>query len=250
MMDEEFARGTSFLHKRDPRVKIIVALFFTLLVATSTQFPVVTVSLLCSILLLHFAQLPIAGVTKRLLLVNTFPLFLWITLPFTYGGVTLYKIGVFHVSQEGTLLALLITLKANAIIMVLIALLSTSNVAEIGHGLKKLGFPERLCFLILFSYRFIFVIYQEYVRLLRAAKIRNFRGKTNLHTYRTYGYLFGMTLIKSLNRSQRVQQAMQLRGFEGKLIPLHQCQLAKTDYIFLTSQLICILGLVFLKILW
>ncbi len=247
MMDEHFAQGDSLLHRRDPRVKIIAAFLFTLVVAISTHFQVAVSALVLAIILFFLGRLPIADVARRLLIVNSFTLFLWLTLPLTYGGENVTSWGPLNFSHDGIQLALLITIKTNAIIIGLIALLSTSTVASIGHCLEKLGISERLCFLLLFSYRFIFVIYQEYLRLLRSAKMRNFSPGTNLHTYRTYGYLFGMTLVKSWNRSQRVHQAMILRGFRGKLIPLQQHRLQRDDYTFLFSQLICISGLVLLS---
>ncbi len=246
MMDEQFAKGTSPLHRRDPRVKIIAALLFTLVVALTTHFSVAATALLLSLLFFFMSQLPLKEVCIRLLLVNTFTLFLWITLPLTYGGDSITSFGPFNLSHDGLLLALLITTKTNAVLLALIALIGTSTVASIGHGLEKLGLPHRLCFLLLFSYRFIFVIYQEYVRLLRAAKIRNFSPGNNLHTYKTFGYLFGMTLVKSWNRSQRVHQAMLLRGFHGKLIPLQQPSLKGADYTFLFTQILCVSGLFFL----
>ncbi len=246
MMDEHFAKGTSILHRRDPRVKIIAAFLFTLVVALTSNFRVACSALFLASILFLISRLELKDVVKRLLLVNTFTLFLWFTLPLTYGGESLTRLGPLNVSHEGLLLALLITLKTNAIILALIGLISTSTVASLGHGFEKLGLPQRLCFLLLFSYRFIFVIYQEYLRLLRAAKIRNFSPGNNVHTYKTYGYLFGMTLVKSWNRSNRVHQAMMLRGFHGKLIPLRQPSLKKADYLFLLSQMVCISSLVFI----
>ncbi len=246
MMDEQFARGESFLHRRNARVKIIGAFLFTLVVALTHHFSVAFSALTLALLLLLVGRLPLVSVVKRLLLVNTFTLFLWLTLPLTYGGENITQWGPLQFSGDGMRLAFLITVKTNAIITTLMALISTSTVANIGHGLERLGVPERLCFLLLFSYRFIFVIHQEYMRLLRAAKIRNFLPATNLHTYKTYGYLFGMTLVKSRNRSQRVHQAMILRGFDGKLIPLGNHTLEKKDYIFLIGLVMCISGLVFI----
>jgi cobalt/nickel transport system permease protein len=84
------------------------------------------------------------------------------------------------------------------------------------------------------------VIYQEYQKLLRAAHMRCFSPSTNLHTYRTYGYLFGMTLVKSYNRAHRVQQAMLLRGFNGKLIPLHRDESNPQDVAFLIVFLLLV----------
>ena len=76
------------------------------------------------------------------------------------------------------------------------------------------------------------VIHQEYLRLVRAARLRCFKARTDLHTYRTTGYLFGMTLIKSHHRAQRVKQAMALRGFQGQFHTLYESPVGKTEIIF------------------
>ena len=58
-----------------------------------------------------------------------------------------------------------------SIILFFISLLATSTVARLGHGLQALRLSARLCMLLLFSYRYIFVIHQEFKRLHRAAKL-------------------------------------------------------------------------------
>jgi cobalt/nickel transport system permease protein len=68
--------------------------------------------------------------------------------------------------------------------------------------------------------------------------MRCFIPGTNIHTYRTYGYLFGMTLVRSWNRAIRVHQAMLLRGFNGRLIPLAQQTIGKNDITFLVATLL------------
>jgi cobalt/nickel transport system permease protein len=70
--------------------------------------------------------------------------------------------------------------------------------------------------LLLLAYRYIFVIEQEYQRLYRAAKMRNFRPASNLHTYRTYAYLVGMLFVRASERARRVHLAMKCRGFTGR----------------------------------
>ena len=47
-----------------------------------------------------------------------------------------------------------------------------------------------------------------------------------------------MTLVKSWNRAERIHQAMLLRGFHGKLIPLNQPPLIGKDKIFLAVMLL------------
>jgi cobalt/nickel transport system permease protein len=237
MMDERFATGNSLLHKRDPKVKVIVAAAFITVAAISNSFVVVTLALTLALALLFVSRLDLRQVAKRLLAANTFTFFLWLTLPLTYGGEELTRLGPVTLSSEGIRLAALISLKTNCIVLSLITLLGTSRIASLGHALEGLHFSRRLCFLLLFSYRYIFVIYQEYQKLSRAAGMRCFVPATTLHTYRTYGYMFGMTLVRSWNRATRVHNAMLLRGFEGRLIPLEQQTVGRSDIAFLVIAL-------------
>jgi cobalt/nickel transport system permease protein len=237
MMEERFAQGNSLLHRRDPKVKVIVAATFITVVAISNSYMVVTMALALALALTLLSRLEAVAVLKRLLAANTFTIFLWLTLPLTYGGVEVVKLGPLQLSGEGMRLAALITIKTNTIVLALLALLATSRIAGLGHALEGLHLPKRLCFLLLFSYRYIFVIYQEYRKLTRAAQLRCFVPTTNIHTYRTYGYLFGMTLVRSWNRAIRVHQAMLLRGFNGRLIPLAQQTVGRNDIFFLIISL-------------
>jgi cobalt/nickel transport system permease protein len=134
----------------------------------------------------------------------------------TYGGEPWTHIGRLAVSRPGILLCLQISLKTAAILLAYTALLATMPLSTLGHTLHRLGAPAKLVHLLLLAYRYIFVIEQEYQRLYRAARIRNFRPGSNLHTYRTYAYLLGMLFVRATERARRVHLAMKCRGFNGQ----------------------------------
>ena len=194
-------------------------------------------------LLVLSARLRLTAILHRLLVVNSFTVFLWLTLPLTYPGTETVAIGPVAASLDGITMAALITLKTNGIILLSISLLSTSSIADLGHAMAKLRLPSKLCLLLLFSYRYIFVIHQEYQRLLRAATLRGFTPSTTMHTYRTYSYLFAMTLLKSWHRASRVGQAMILRGFSGRFYTLNDTTLCVTDLFFTATMVATSIGL-------
>jgi cobalt/nickel transport system permease protein len=74
------------------------------------------------------------------------------------------------------------------------------------------------------------VIREEYHRLINAMKMRGFKPRTDMRTYRAYSYLVGMLLIRSFNRSKRILQAMRCRGFKGKFYILHHYEMKRYDY--------------------
>lgn len=244
---ECFSSGSSLMHRADVRCKIISAFFFSLAVALCHTLFAPLFALLVAGVLLFLAQLPYMKVVRRLLMVNVFTLLFWLTLPFTVPGPLFMELGPLVISRPGVALATLITLKTNAIVLVVLALIATSGVASIGHGLAALKLPSRFCMLLLFTYRYIFVLHQEYQRLRRAALLRGFRPAMIMHTYRTYGNLVGMTLVKSWQRGVRVQQAMLLRGFQGRFYVLEGRRLAASDLALVALVFLSACGVVFME---
>ena len=57
--------------------------------------------------------------------------------------------------------------------------------------------PGKAVFLLMFTYRYLWVMEEEYLRLKRAAELRGFVPKTNLHTYKTIASLFAMVLVRA-----------------------------------------------------
>jgi cobalt/nickel transport system permease protein len=249
MTFEHFSDGTSFLHQADPRGKIICTGILSLIIALSQNRITVILALLLAFLLILTAKLPWNTVSRRLLVVNGFNLLLCFLLPLTYtGGDTFSFLGI-ELNSTGFFLALLITIKSNAIVLLFISLLATSTAAQLGHGLQQLGLSSKLCLLLLFSYRYISLIQEELSRLQRAAHLRCFQPGTNLHTYKTYGYMLGMMLVRSWNRAARVQEAMALRGFSGQFHNLYGTKgMQRNDLLLIIPLLLTAAGLLGLEI--
>ncbi len=175
------------------------------------------------------ANLSIFKVIKRLVIVNSFVLFLWFFLPFSTPGRELVNIYGLEVTYEGLIQTILITLKANSAVLVVMSFINTTPIPILGHGLSKLKLPAKFVLLFLLSYRYIGVIFEEFTRMMNAARVRNFNPRTNLHTYKTFSYMLAMVLIKSYERGKRVYNAMMLRGFNGKFYSLQELKLSKYD---------------------
>ncbi len=248
---EYFSNGSSFLHRADPRGKVICTGILSLIIALSQNWTTVLLALLLAFLLILVAKLSWNTVSRRLLVVNGFNLLLCLLLPMTYtNGDALSFLGI-NLSSTGFFLALLITVKSNAIVLLFISLLATSTAAQLGHGLRQLGLSTKLCLLLLFSYRYISLIQQELSRLQRAARLRCFQPGTNIHTYKTYGYMLGMMLVRSWNRAARVQEAMALRGFSGQFHSLYGTEgIQKSDLLLSTILILSGAGLVGIEVLF
>ncbi|MBT8328716.1 MAG: energy-coupling factor transporter transmembrane protein EcfT, partial [Desulfofustis sp.] len=142
---ETFSTSSSFLHRLDARVKLLASLALVMVIALCRTFPTACAGLILALVLLMAARLSLQSVSKRLLLVNGFVLFLWFTLPLTYPGTTAFALGPLALSREGLVLAALITIKTNATVLMLISLVATSSLAALGQALMRLKVPTKLC---------------------------------------------------------------------------------------------------------
>ncbi|WP_027182891.1 cobalt ECF transporter T component CbiQ [Desulfovibrio inopinatus] len=233
MHDEPFAHGDSLFHSMDPRCKLVAALVFAVTVALLRTPFAAEVGFAVGLCLLISARLPLKPVAIRLITVSGFIAFLWVVVPFTASGTPIWSWGPLAVTDNGLQLASLVTLKSYAIIMGFIALVATSPVPDLGKAMISLHVPAKLCALLLFTYRYVFLISEEYQRLHTAARLRGFTPKTNRHTYTTYANMLAMTLVRSYNRSHRIHQAMMLRGFDGVFRSLRSFQLRPADILLL-----------------
>ncbi|MEE4379797.1 MAG: cobalt ECF transporter T component CbiQ [Candidatus Competibacteraceae bacterium] len=214
----------------DPRLRVIAAVGFAVIVVTGQDLLMLSTALLLTGLLALLARLPLKPTVKRVLAMDLFIVGLLGLLPFTVPGEPVFQLGGLSASQEGLYQAAAIALKANAVVLTLLALVGTLDGVTLGHALHHLNVPEKLVHLLLFTVRYIEVLQREYQRLRRAMIARAFVARSNWHTWRSLGYLFGMLLVRSLDRSERIVAAMKCRGFRGRYYLLDHFAMTRHDW--------------------
>lgn len=220
MFDETLTTGDSLIHRIEPCHRIISAIVFSFVVALIDHFLPLLIAGIVAVVMISVARLPLGVVMRRLKVVVGFLLLLWIVLPLTIEGPVLFHIGFLRPTEPGTMLALRITLKVAALLLIFTALLATIPLTAMGHALHILKVPPKIVMMILMTYRYIYLLESEFKRALRALRIRGFIPRTNLHTYKTYAYLIGMLFVRSVARAERIEGAMRCRGFQGRFYPL------------------------------
>jgi len=227
----------------DPRARIVAAAAFSGLVAVLNGFAALGLAMGLAVGAAVLARLRLVAVVQRLAPVNVLMLLLVAMLPWAVEGRALVALGPLEYTGQGLLQTAAIALKANAIVLVLVVLLGTLDIVTLGHALSHLRVPDKLTHLFLFTVRYLDVLRREYLRLRAAMKTRAFRPGINRHTCRAYGYLVGMLLVRSLDRSERIVAAMKCRGFRGRFYLLDHFALAARDAWFAAAALVLLVGL-------
>jgi len=207
------------VHRLDPRAKLILALAFAItVVSTPPPHPlafVVYAGLLCWSA--GLARVPLGYVLLRAAAVLPFSVLAAFWLPFLRGGETVALFGGrLELSVPGLWLFAGVAMKSFLGASAAILLVSTTPFASLLSGLRKLGAPVILVDLLALTYRYLFVLVDEAMRLRRAAAARGYRPRW-LGQAVLIGRLIGHLFVRSYARAERVYGAMVQRGYNSRM---------------------------------
>jgi len=182
----------------------------------ASRLETVALALVLAVVATSCCRLSPREILRRLAPVNLFACMVLVVLPWSTAGAASSPDAATLLGSRGLYLGVQVAVKANAMVLWIIVLLGTLDFTTLGHALRHLRVPGKLVHLLLFTVRYVDVLHAEYLRLRMAMKLRGFRPRVSWHTYRSLGYLIGMLLVRSLDRSERILAAMKCRGFRGQ----------------------------------
>src|SRR4029079_6038976 len=80
---------------------------------------------------------------------------------------------------------------------------------------RQLGMPRVCVTLLAFTYRYAFVVFDELARMRTAQRARTFGPRGPWAAWKGTVQLVAMLMIRSLDRAERVHNAMLARGWQG-----------------------------------
>jgi cobalt/nickel transport system permease protein len=119
--------------------------------------------------------------------------------------------------------------KAVAIVVLALVVLATAPLDATLKAAHALHVPGLLVQLTLLSYRYFFVLAEEFGRMRIALRVRGYRNRMNLHSYRTIGVVMGTLLVRGWERGERVGHAMRCRGYDGRFRSLSEFRTTAAD---------------------
>ncbi len=228
----------------DPRMRIVMTVAYSIVVVGLSNLWVLAAAMGLSMWLLMLSGLPFQKTVKRMAMMDSFIIFTLVLLPFTMPGTPIFTLWGLDATWEGLWRATEIALTANAVILAVMTLVGSMEPVTMGHALFALKTPARLVHLMMFTIRYIEVLREEYLRLRTSMKLRGFRPTTTWHTYRSYGYLVGMMLVRAIERSERILAAMKCRGFSGRIVLLEDFRLTRSDILFAAALSLALVALI------
>lgn len=227
----------SLVHRWNPKIKIVSGIVFSFFsVSLSTVFPLL-IALIWTVLFSGLARIPLNLFIRRLKPVIALFVALVIFLPLTAPPSTTSRVIILEpfsnwpISCEALLKAVIIGLKAVTVVATTTLILETSSYTVTISALQRMGFPASLSQMLLLTYRYIFVLVDEAERMHRSMKLRGFTPGTNLETLKVTAHFIGTLFIRSLERVQRITEAMKLRGYRGRFPDFYRFEIKPIDWI-------------------
>lgn len=232
----------SLVHELDPRIKVLITIAFIVSNALLPDGAWIAFGLAWLFVLIANALSKLGpGFTFR----RSF-----IALPFAMAAVTVLfsipgkPVGSFHflmwdltVTDAGLLRFVSIVIRSWLSVQMAILLVAVTEFPKIIHGLTHLRVPAVITMIISFLYRYLFVLTDEVMRLLRARQARSAAaagtrsGGSLRWRAKIAGHMAGQLFLRSYERSDRIYNAMLARGYKGELQTIHPHEFRRSDWV-------------------
>jgi cobalt/nickel transport system permease protein len=237
----------NLLSRWETRHKLVGLLALIFSITYIRELLLLPLIILVAIAIYSISKLSFYYYWSRLRLPGVFLLILALVIPFGAGNTVLARIGPLALKLEGSLSVLLIAVKFLSIFALVLALFAGTPISKLISALRSLGLPALLAEMIMFTNRYIYQLSGDLRQAQVAAGLRGFRAKTG-RALKTLAYIVGTLLVRSHNQSERVFQAMTLRGYGEESFFRQVDQARAGDRVALAASLLLAAALVLLQL--
>lgn len=229
---DDVAAGARNRGQPDPRALLLGALAC---IVTAVSFERHTVAALLPLALFPLAlairaQLPWRLIKRTLMLAAPLVLMVGLFNPLLERETALLLGGV--PVSAGWLSFVSILLRAAVAVSTTLALVASTGMPVLCNAMTRLHVPQALSLQLWLLYRYLFVLGAEASRMDTARQLR--AGAQPRPSLATWCALLGQLLLRSVDRAQRLHQAMLARGFTGSL-PSPALRWRMADSVFLAG---------------
>jgi cobalt/nickel transport system permease protein len=178
--------------------------------------------------------IPARFILRKMLIVSPFALLIGIFNPLLDTRTAAVIAGV--PLSAGLLSFFSILLKFALTVSATLLLIATTSFPGVCHAFRRLGFPSLFVSQLLFLYRYLFVLLEEAMRIIRARDMRSFG--TRGAGMKVFARLVGILFLRTVDRAERIYEAMLSRGFQGDIPSLRRSRLAAADLAFLSGTIL------------
>lgn len=212
-LDRLSSRDTP-VHRLDPRAKVVATMLFAVAVVSFPKYEILALLpfFLFPVLIGALGDIPAGFIARKVVAVSPFAVFVGMFNPLLDPGSVAIAPGV--AVSAGWVSFASILLKFALTISAALLLIATTSFPGICRGLRRLGVPALFVSQLLFLYRYLFVLMEEAIRVVRARDMRSFGARGT--GVRVFVRIVGTLFLRTVERAERIYGAMLARGFRGE----------------------------------
>lgn len=235
---DRFAQGDSPIHRLDARAKFLAVLAYTAVLVSFDRYTVAALvpMAVAPVAALWLARIPMTFALRRVLILSPFIAMLCLLSPLYDQAPHAVAFGPWRFAVSGGwLTAASVAGKFTLGVLALTALTCTTPFGLLLEGLGRLGVPKLLVMQLGFLYRYLFVLMDEAMRVMRARDFRGAKRAPWRRRLRAVGGIIASLFLRTLERSERIHTAMGARGYRGEFHGLRQLHLGLADGLLLAG---------------
>ena len=251
----QYFPGKSFIHKLDPRIKIILTIAYIVTLFLVKEFIGFAISIVFLLVLYLVSKIPLKMILRGLKPVLPLILFTSVlNIFFVKGSTVLWQWGIFTISWEGIRLAIFMSIRILALIAGSSLLTYTTSPIALTDGIERLlkplkyiKFPvHELAMMMTIALRFIPTLLEETDKIMSAQKARGADMESGGIFQRAKALIPILIplFISAIRRAEELALAMECRcyhGGEGRT-RLRQLKYQARDYMVLAFFLAVAVG--------
>ncbi len=250
----QYYPADSFLHRLDPRMKIVLIFLYIVLIFLVRTFLEFLFIAALTFLLIKSSRIP-----PRHFLKSLRPVFIIISFTlvlhafFTPGGEVLIDMGFATVESQGLYTGVFMTLRLILLVITTSLLTLTTSPVALTDGveyllspLKKIGLPaHELAMMMTISLRFIPILIQESEKIMKAQQARgaDFSEGNITQRARNMAPLIVPLFVSAFRRADELATAMEVRCYRGGEMRtrLHELKYTRQDFYALAIFILIII---------
>lgn len=195
----------SALHAVDARIKLIATIIFIVLAVSTFNLEKVLLVLIFLTAISAVTGLSLRSIAERI----------WLFTLFSF-------IVVLPISISNPAYAVTFTLRVATSLVAIQMLVMTTSFAEICLALRSFRVPEVFVSALWLAYRYAVLMFRELLSILLARESRRVSKGSHMDVWRKGGEAVGLFFLRSFEKAEKVQLAMEARGeglnhYHGKL---------------------------------
>ncbi len=256
----QYFPGNSFLHKMDPRMKLVLTLIFIVCIFICKNFWSLALMVLALAIMVLCSKIPISTIFKGIRpIVIIIVLTALINVFYVDKGTTWVDWRFIHISSGGVFTAIFMVVRIMCLIVASSLLTYTTSPTLITDGIERLlsplkfmrGSVHTVAMMMTIALRFIPTLIDEFDKITSAQKARGADLETGTLVERAKALIPVIIplFITSFRRAYDLAFAMECRcyhGYEGRT-RMKEMHLERRDYVALLFQVLILAGIILLN---